>query len=73
MAGAWVNSDGHWHQSCWQMELRNYHLALKSGYFKSVQDMMYCDATFGPVLVRREFAQQYAELWQLRAGVEIEV
>ena len=68
MAGAWGNSDGHWHQSCLQMELRNYHLNLKSGYFKSVHDMMYCDATFGPVLVRREFAQKYAELWHFRAG-----
>ena len=36
VAGAWVNEDGHWHQSCFQLEIRKYELKMKSGYYKSI-------------------------------------
>ena len=36
VAGAWVNQNGHWHQSCFQIELRKYEMSMKSGYFKSI-------------------------------------
>ena len=61
VGGSWKNETGHWHQSCFQIELKSYQLNLKSGYFKSVHDLMYCDAIFGPFIARKE-AVKYGKL-----------
>ena len=36
------------------MNLKNYALDVYEGYYKSIHGMMYCQGSFGPILVRRE-------------------
>ena len=40
--------------SCFHMNLKNYALDVYEGYYKSIHGMMYCQGSFGPILVRRE-------------------
>ena len=50
--GAFKNENGLWDQSCLHLDIRNYTLEVWSGYYKSIRAMAYCDATFGPILMR---------------------
>ena len=36
------------------MKLQNYALDVYEGYYKSIHGMMYCQGSFGPLLIRRE-------------------
>ena len=37
-----------------------------------INDLMYCDASFGPALVRQEFSSKYAEKFRLRQDLLLE-
>ena len=50
--GAFKNENGLWDQSCLHLDIRNYTLEVWTGYYKSIRAMAYCDATFGPILMR---------------------
>ena len=52
VTGAFKNEDGLWEQSCLHLDIRNYTLEVWTGYYKSIRAMAYCDATFGPILMR---------------------
>ena len=52
VTGAFKNENGLWDQSCLHLDIRNYTLEVWTGYYKSIRAMAYCDATFGPILMR---------------------
>lgn len=54
ISGSYVAKDGKWRQSCFHINLKNYALDVYEGYYKSIHGMMYCQGSFGPILVRRE-------------------
>ena len=49
-----MDENGNWDQSCFHSNLANYTLELWTGYYKSLNGAMYCDGTFGPLMVRKE-------------------
>ena len=53
---------GLWDQSCLHLDIRNYTLEVWSGYYKSVHSMAHCDASFAPILVRREILEKVKNL-----------
>jgi len=65
VAGAWVDQNGHWSNSCLQFDVKPYQLDIKDGYYKSIRSAMYCDGSLGPLLdsnvgfsKRRDFDQR---------------
>ena len=60
--GAFKDQKGHWDLSCLHFDVRNYTLEAWTGYYKSVRSCMYCDGSFGPLMVRRELLPQIKKL-----------
>ena len=51
-----------WDQSCVHLDIRNYTLEAWTGYYKSIRAMAYCDASFGPLLMRTSVLQRLQNL-----------
>ena len=51
VAGSYVNENGHWKNSCFQFNIRPWELTIDNGYHKSLRGAMYCDGSFGPLLL----------------------
>ena len=51
VAASFVNENGHWKNSCFQFNIRPWELTVKNGYHKSLRGAMYCDGSFGPLLL----------------------
>ena len=49
-----MDENGNWDQSCFHSNLANYTLELWTGYYKSLNSVMYCDGSFGPLMVRKD-------------------
>jgi len=62
VAAAYRDEFGHWDQSCLHIHLQNYTLDVWTGYYKSHLGMKYCDASFGPLLVRKEALPKLFEI-----------
>ena len=52
VAGSYVNENGHWKNSCFQFNIRPWEITINNGYHKSLRGAMYCDGSFGPILLR---------------------
>ena len=50
--GSFRNLTGHWSRGCLQMQLKNYTLSYKAGYYRSFSECLVCDYTPGPFLAK---------------------
>ena len=50
--GSFRNLTGHWSHGCLQMQLKNYTLSYKAGYYHSFSECLACDYIPGPFLAK---------------------
>ena len=50
--GSFRNITGHWSHGCLQMQLKNYTLSYKAGYYHSFSECLACDYIPGPFLAK---------------------
>ena len=62
VAGSSVNENGHWDKSCLQFRIRPWDLTIQNGYHKSLRGSMYCDGSFGPLMMRKSAFERLSEL-----------
>ncbi|XP_068724564.1 uncharacterized protein [Montipora capricornis] len=53
--GSFRNLTGHWSNGCFQIQLKNYTLAYKTGYYRSFAECLVCDHLSGPFLAKSTF------------------
>ena len=41
--------------SCFHLNVQNYTVEIWEGYYKSLDSCMYCDGSFGPIMIRKKY------------------